>query len=171
MKKREEKSSGHGLIWLDWVLILIVIGAVGGGVWYWRRQSRAAEALVEIAYVLKISGVDDNYATQNGGWEALIPHGAQVTTANATATLGTVVAVDSQPHLEPCVRKGEIVFAERSGVSDLYVTVYGSGLNRVGDGIRICDVRIAAGSVGEFRIGAFYAANVGVISVKRREAE
>ena len=161
MKKYDKIDSGR-FIWIDWSLLLLLVGVIVGGVWYWILHTRAADSTEKIEYVLKISGVREQYAAENGGWDALIVQGSQVTTANGTATLGTVIAVESRAHIEPGVRDGAVVFVECAGLCDLYVTVQGYGTSRVGDGIRI-----AAGGSGDFRIGLFYAPNAAMISVGR----
>ena len=171
MKRHDQTEKKRRLIWLDWLLLLLLIGSVGGGVWYWHVRSAAAEPTVKIEYVLRISGVDDTYSAQNGGWDVLIPRGAQVTTSNGTAVLGRVSDLVAHPHVEADVRGRRIVFIEHEGRSDLSVTVRGEGIAREGDGIRIRDLRIAAGSVGDFRVGSFYASNVTIVSVKRRDPE
>jgi len=48
----------------------------------------------------------------------------------------------------------------------LEVTVEGIGRVKGGDGVRISDVRIAAGSVGSFRLGGYYAARACVTYVE-----
>jgi hypothetical protein len=171
MKRSEIRPQGRGWIWVDWALILLALAAIGGGIWLWRARSRAADPTLKIEYVIKITGISNDYATENGGWDALLPRGAQVTTANATAALGVVESVERRPHLEAGVRGGKLVFAECADRSDLYVTVRGDAASRIGDGIRISDVRIAAGGVGDFRIGSLYAPRAIIISVQRRNDE
>ena len=166
-----QKKRRRGLIWVDWALLLLIFGIIGVGVWYWKEHRSAAEATVEIEYVLRISGVNEQFAAENGGWESLIPSGSRVTTANTTATLGSVVAVTRHDHREASLRGREIVFVARDGVCDLEITVVGVGVARKGDGLRIHDIRIAAGSTGDFRIGAFYAPVSAIVSVIRREEE
>lgn len=167
--KKYDTAISKRWIWLDWLLLVLFIGAIIGGAWYWLARSRAAEPTQKIEYVLKISGIREQYAEENGGWDALIPRDTQVTTANGTAVLGSVTAVDSRAHVEAGVRDGNLTFVVCEGMCDLYVTVYGLGINRTGDGICISDVRIAAGGSGDFRIGALYASNAAIISVRRLE--
>lgn len=171
MSDNTRKKHRRGLIWVDWALLLLVFAIIGVGVWYWNEHRRAAEPTVEIEYVLRISGVNEQFAAENGGWERLIPSGSEVTTANATATLGRVVAVTRHDHREASLRGREIVFVACDGVCDLEITVVGVGVAHKGDGIRVHDIRIAAGSKGDFRIGAFYASDSAIVSVIRREEE
>ncbi len=171
MSDNARKRHRRGLIWVDWALLALLFGALGIGIWYWNEHRSAAEPTVEIEYVLRISGVNEQFSAENGGWARLIPSGAEVTTANATATLGRVVEVVRRDHREASLRGRDIVFTARDDLCDLEITVVGIGVARNGDGIRIHDIRIAAGSTGDFRVGSFYAPNSAIVSVKRRTAE
>ncbi len=163
MKKR------LGLPMIDRVLLVLLVAGILLGVWFVRRRYSAAEPTEEIVYVLSIAGIDEDLL---GGTarEALIPIGGVITSSNGTAELGRVTAVQVLPHYVATVREGEVVFAELPGRFDLVVEAMGEGIFHPGDGIRIKDLRMAAGARGDYRIAGFYAAGADLISVKRENA-
>ena len=154
--------------WIDWVLLILLTGAVClGGLYVWNRR-QAAIPITEIEYTLCISRVSNRFLGADG-WGERFPIGATVTTANGTATLGKVLAVEARPTLVESISKGKITWIESESSDDLFLTVAAKAKIKDGDGIRVSDIRIAAGEKGSFRIGKFYVGDASVISVVRKE--
>lgn len=131
-----------------------------------RGEARDAR---EVRYALRVYGVDPDACM--GDPVSVIPVGAQVYNENGTAHLGTVEAVFARAEMRAVVREGGIAFVPMEDRMILEVTVRGEGRARRGDGIRISDVRIAAGSVGTFRLGGYYAARAVITHVALSEEE
>ncbi len=161
MKKRK-------WIWVDWALILALAAVVFFGARWLHLRSRAAAAEERILYTLALSEVSDSIGSMAGGWELLIPVGTLVTSENGTAELGRVTALEVTPHKVLALQEGEPVFSAVPEKVDLLISVEGIGRYRTGDGLRISDIRIAAGGRGDFRIGAYRAAGARIIFAKRR---
>lgn len=143
------------------VLILLLVGLLPFG------GSAATER--EVRYVVRVRDVDPSVLGTHP--EVLIPAGASVRNENGTAVLGSVESVCVREQMRATVRDGQIVSVEDPAYRILEVTVWGSGSVKEGDGVRIGDVRIAAGSVGSFRLGGYYAAHASVVSVVLEEVE
>ena len=105
-------------------------------------------------------------AEDNGVDTVLIPIGTSVSNANGSADLGTVVAVESHPHRILTIKDKQVIMTERNGYFDLYITVHGKASRREGEGLRMGDIRIAAGSVGDYFVGSFWAGNAKTASVR-----
>jgi hypothetical protein len=123
----------------------------------------------EVRYVLRVRDVDPLMVGEDA--EALIPPGSGVYSENGTAALGRVERVESAPQMRARVTSGELVFEEATDAVILEITVLGKATLAEGDGVRISDVRIAAGSIGSFRLGSFYAARAAVTAVEVYETE
>ena len=65
--------------------------------------------------------------------------------------------------------RDKVVFVAHPDRVDVDVTVRASGVARDGDGLRVSDIRIAAGASGGFRIGGYYAAQATVVFVDVEE--
>lgn len=152
-------------IWVDWLIVLLVLAVCVFGGYYLYRRYRAVAPTVKIQYTVCVLGVDSRLADANGGWEGLIPMGASVTSANGTAILGEILDVSVRPHSVASILKDDVVFVEHPSKCDLFVTVQGEGVVKEGDGIRIHDIRIAAGDTGDYRLGDYCAVGATVVSV------
>jgi hypothetical protein len=80
--------------------------------------------------------------------------------------MGYVTSLEVRAHRAAAVREKKLVFIEREGFSDLYITVRGLAVRSEGDCLRIGDIRIAAGETGDFLVGSFFAGNATVVSVR-----
>ncbi len=149
---------------LDWFLILLTAFAVvSGGVFLYQKK-QAVVPTVEIQYALLISDL----AVREDGkqlWEYFEEHSA-VYNQNGTAKLGNVLSVDVREHYAPILSEGRVVLAPRSGRVDVIVSVKALAHIREGDGLRVEDIRIAAGGMGDFRIGECQVQGVQILSVK-----
>ena len=156
---KNERS--RGFVWVDWLILAVLL--LGGGAIAWRvhRSVRSAQAMQPIAYTLAFS------ADSELSWKTLLPIGATVTTANGTATLGTVAAVEERPLRTPLVRDGRVTLVEMPDRVLLVVSVRADATAREGDGLRVGDIRIAANGVGDFRIGGYLAEGARVLSVQK----
>ena len=161
-----EKDSSRRLNWVDWVILLFLLSAILIAVGWVIGRRQNALPVQAVRYRLCVSAVDPRIAAASGGWAALIPVNAPVTSANGAISLGRVRSVWEQAHLEPVVRDGEITFATREGVVDLYVEIDADAILRAGDGIRVGDVRIAAADTGDFRVGGYLARGARVVLVE-----
>ncbi len=169
-KTRDENSTRQGLRSVDWLLLAVLLAAVLLGSYLIRRRGQADAPTVEIFYTVCVSSVDVAQS-ENGDFADLIPKGAAVTNETGTVTLGRVTDVTVRPHRTAAARDGEIVMAESPNRVDLLVRVRAWATVRTGDGLRVGDIRIAAGRAGDFRIGALFAGGCEVIAVERRGNE
>lgn len=154
----------------DWLILLAVIGV---GLFFTlrvRAERQRVELTQTVRYTVLAEGVPTDVADANGGWEELIARGASVTTATGTAQLGRVERVRVSPSLSATVRDGRVTLVEAPDRVDVYVTVRAEATVREGDGLRVGDIRIAAGSTGDFRLGAYLAGGARIVSVKVGEA-
>ena len=166
MKMRKGAETTGNPVWVDWLILLLALAGIaltGGYIWQRRRAVLPSTA---ITYTVLASGVDTSLAS-SGDWKELIPIGSRVLSQNGTARLGSVTEVSSQPHLRATVRNGEVVFAPMPDTVDLLITVRAEATVKIGDGLRVSDIRIAAGEIGDFRLAGFLASGAKVISVER----
>ena len=157
-------------VWIDWILLLAFAAILFMGVRYLLERKQSALPDISVEYVICLSEQKQSYAEENGGWEAMLPSGITVSNANGTANMGRVASVTVRPHLTATVKNKEVGVIERQGYVDLYITVHGMAVRLAGEGLRISDIRIAAGEKGDFLIGAFFAGNAVVVSVKEGAA-
>ena len=167
LKKRKERTKRLTPTWVDWLILLLIAALMFFGLRYIKRRRSQAAPTVTVSYVLCLSAVDTAYVGDGNGFEELISVGSKVTSANGTAPLGEVSQVWTEQHTVPAVQKGKVVFVEVPNRVDLYVKVRGNAVAKTGDGLRISDIRIAAGGVGDYRIGGFTANAATVVSVTK----
>ena len=135
------------------LVLLALLAAVSAGV-YLRYRARAAEGETEILCVMRISGESRTLVEAHGG--NLIAVGDLVRNGNGTAVMGRVEAVRETEHLCAVLEDGTPTWRADEALVDLELTVLMRGQHREGDGIRVKDLRIAAGGRGGFRIGNYY---------------
>lgn len=131
-------------------------------------RGRGAES-VEVRYVLRVRDADPAiFGTDPTG---LIPYGAAVYNENGTAMLGRVESIAVLPQTRMAVVGGRVRPLEETDAVILEIGIVSDAVVRKGDGVRIEDVRIAAGSVGGFRLGGYYTARAAVTLVELSEKE
>jgi hypothetical protein len=109
----------------------------------------------KITCVLRISEVDREMWETEG--ERLIRVGDSLRCQNGTVVMGTVETVSVIPHRYAAVRGEEPSWEDHPYLVDLEVTVEMRARSKEGDGLRVGDLRIAAGSTGEYRFGNYLA--------------
>ena len=152
------------LRWWDWltagVALLLFLGALA---FYLYSKQTPAEQEV-ITCVLLISEVE------RAAWEKEdeipIRVGVPVRNQNGTALMGTVKDVLVKPNYYAAVREENPSWEEHPFLFDVEVTVEMRVRPREGEGLRAGDLRVAAGSVGEYRFGG-YLARAELVEVKR----
>lgn len=169
-RTRDTTHAQHGLRPIDWLLLAVLAAGILLGVYLIRQRGQAAEPTVEILYTVRLSSVDAAQ-TENGDFSTLIPSGASVTNETGTVSLGKVTEVRVRPHRTAAVRDGKVVMADVPDRVDLFISVRAWATAKTGDGLRVGDIRIAAGRAGDFRIGSFYAGGAEVVAVQRRGVE
>ena len=162
---KEKREWRHRMSWIDWLILPTLLLLAFAGWKYWQSRRTASVPDLDITYTVLVSGVDDRIALVNGGWENLIPVGARITSANGTAELGRVTAIAIKPHIIATVSDGQIDFIPGLGFSDLEITVRTKATRRSGDGLRVQDIRVAAGGSGDFRVGGFLASRACIVHV------
>ena len=161
--RRDTRSKG--LNWLDWSLLALAVLSVVCGFFLVRWLSGDAVGQeVSVVYTVTVPEIDTQL--YEGG--DLFSVGERVTSQNGTAPLGEIVELKTKPHRRMLVRGGKIEITEEEGVVDYVVTVRSTGHRRDGDGVRIGDIRVAAGMHLTIRIGGFYAQN-GMVSTVQWE--
>ncbi len=153
---------------VDWCLLGAIL-VCGIGIWYAVKQYRIKNPSVELRYTIRISDVDPGLFTSSE--TAAFPVGCEVRSQNGTATLGIVTDVRQRPHRRAVISDGKILITEWIGHTDMDVTIQGTGSFSPGDGLRLSDVRIAAGCGGAFRIGDWYIPYAVIIDVQEEGAE
>ena len=161
-----EESGDGRLNWLDWLILLGLLGAVIGLALWVLLGSRHTEERRQIEYTLCISGVRPEDFAFSGASDVLIASGLSVRSGNGTVLLGEVLDIRREPAHEVRVENGAVVVAESTDRENLYVRVLADATVREGDGFRVGDVRIAAADTGDFRLGGYLARGVRVASVR-----
>ena len=163
MEIKEEKAIGFS--WVDWLLVGLLTAALSlGGVFLYRRVNGTAKQSVLVEYELLIANVEESLYT-----EATLPivGGARVYSENGTTYLGEVASVSIRPHLAAVLYNDEMRMEEVAGRVDLLLTVCAYGEDRGNEGIRVNDIRIAAGSFCTLRIGQALAPRAEILWVKK----
>ena len=130
--------------WFDWLLVSLVGLAIAAGFLGVRWVvGRAEGESVAVTYTLLLRD-----------WQFSAPAvGDDVCSQNGTVALGEVVEVQAFPHRFSAIKEGEIVIATAEDRWDYLLTVRAEGSLRAEDGLRVGDVRIAAGMTVGMRIG------------------
>ena len=97
--------------------------------------------------------------------------GMLVASENGTAVLGEILEVEARPHREAILQKSKLVMADVPKRKDLYILIEGIGEDSANEGVRIHDIRIAAGGFYNLRLGAYFAANAEIVWVQKGETE
>lgn len=169
MKNRKQKEGAfrvRRLNWFDWGLLGLLAAGLVGGFFALRSMSMRTDGEEgTLVYTVVISNLEDPLFSADGETE-IFAVGDPVKTQNGTAILGTVSEIRREVHRSASVAGGKIVFAEVADRFDYYVTVHSDAHRKAGDGIRIGDIRMAAGMTVTLRIGDFYAPSAQVISAE-----
>ncbi len=161
--RRDETEPKRRFGAADALLLLAVVGLLLGGAFLWIRREKGRP--VEAICVLRVTVLRTEQAQ-----DALPKVDDLVRNGSGTVTLGRVIAVEEAPHRRLSAENGQPVWITDEERVDWEITVSLSGRLREGEGLRVEDTRIAAGSDGVFRIGGFYAANARMIEVEVLES-
>ena len=141
------------------LLCLILLG--GGGIVLGRRLQQPPQKTV--TYTLLVRGLESDVEASG------ISVGDAVYSENGSTRMGQVSAVSVRAHLQP-VWDGERVVIEASDERyDLFVTVEALGQRTQTMGVRVSDIRVAAGGVGAFCVGRVYLSHAEILSVEVEE--
>ena len=168
MSVGSDKSGRLRLNPLDWLLLGLILLGLLLGAWYLWRQSRGAGERVELTVLLRLPAVERSLLESADG---LFAAGSAVRNGNGTAVLGTVREVRVRERLLPAVREGGLVWAPDPQLADLEVTVRMTAQRQAGNGLRVQDLRIAAGGTGSFCLGNYFAAAAEIVWVEEQPDE
>jgi hypothetical protein len=154
------------LRWWDLLTVSLAILFFLGALGFYFYSGRASSEKEEITCVLLITEVEKRAWEERGGeW---IREGDPLRNQNGTVLLGEIEAVSARPHRYAAVRENTPSWEEHPYLVDLEVTVRMRARPKEGDGLRVGDLRIAAGSTGDYRFGG-YLAKAELVEVRREE--
>ncbi len=160
MQSVNEKRRRGVLNWLDWIILACLVAAIASGVLIWRSlRQGGAEEDGTVRYLIVLSDCE---------WDTL-EVGSVVRSQNGTAALGRVTEVRVEPHRMLVVRDDALVEAEISDRYDLFLVVESGARRGAADGIRVSDIRIAAGVRAQLRIGERLVSEAEIVEVEWRE--
>lgn len=159
MERREGRKSVFSITWVDVLLLLAVLCVIAGSVFMLLRGREKDQPSLPIRYVICLRGMKPELLA-----DLSVDASTRICTENGTACLGKVLSTSIKPHRRAILSDGIGKIIE-DGYADLYVTVGANAKAQEGDGWRICDIRIAAGMEGDFRIGGYLARGAVIISV------
>lgn len=164
MNLKKQKAERKKWNVLDWILLVLATALLFGAVGYvWYRRSMPGEQ-PEVRCVIRLPAVD------RAEWEAYyasaVVAGSTVRSENGTLALGTVQSVSPKEHTEAVLRKDNVVWEPVPELADIELEVRMHGTLTAGQGVRVGDLRIAAGGSGSFRIGGYFAAGAEIVSVE-----
>ena len=162
MKERERKGLRFSTV--DAVIVALMLAVLVGAVAIFNRNRQDRANVIEIEYRLLLSDMQIYEGLVNPweNWRA----GDAVYNQNGTAVLGAVECVELLAHREPTVQNGRIVLEAVPDRADVIVSVKALAKERTGDGLRVRDIRIAAGGVGDFQIHSCRLAGAQILSVR-----
>ena len=156
MKQKKLSASAFDLA-VGALTVLLVIAAV-----VFSLHTRAPErTAAPLSYTVRILGVS---TAMYDVASVIVPEDG-VFSGNGTLPLGTVRQVSILQHRKAVAENGAVVLADVPELVDIDVTVDAVGTYAAGLGWRVSDVRLAAGDVGDFHVGGYYAANALLLSV------
>ena len=168
MRKEKNEYKKNSFSWADGLLILLIGLIILIGVRYLLQRQRQAVPNATITYLLRVT-VEEELLSEGELFSHLVPE-APVLSQNGTARLGKITDRWTSPVLQPTVREAEATLVEDPFRRYLYVKVTGRGIHREGEGLRIRDIRIAAGAKGDFRLGGYLAENAEILAVWEEDA-
>ena len=168
MTLKKQRKDRHALNLLDWLLLFLALGGLLVAGWYvWHRRS-AAENRMDILCVIRIPAMERSFLQGYG--EDLIPGGSILRSENGTETLGYVQSVIIRDHMTTVLRNGEVVWENDPSLADVEVMVRMRATAEAGKGLRVGDLRIAAGGTGNFRFGNYFMAGTEILTVEVLES-
>ena len=132
---------------LLFLALVLFFGALGYHLYAKKEQTEA----MEVICVFRISQMErDDWEQYGKDW---IFRGAPLRSENGTVVLGYVEEIAEKPCLRAMVRDGEAIWEAHPFLKDLEITVRMQASLKEGDGVRVGDLRMAAGGRGCFRFG------------------
>ncbi len=157
----ETRDTGTRMNAFDWTLLVIALLSLLLAVGYLLLSRSREKSETTLTVVMRVTGVKREELSR---LPSLI--GSSVRSENGSSVLGRVSSVLQTDHVRAVVRDGEAVLEADGELADLEITVKMSGHQREGKGIRVKDIRIAAGGKGNFRFGSYFASGVEILSVE-----
>ena len=158
LKKRRRFSLADLLILILVLLFLSLVFLI-----FYRRMAAEGEKKETVYYHVLLSSIDATLFPSS----EVINVGATVRNENGTAILGSVTKVILEPHLEVRTDGRRVQILENPSKYDLLVHVSCEAVEKEGQGIRVNDIRIAAGEHYCMRFDGFVFDGAHVIFVKR----
>ena len=91
------ERSAYRFGWVDWLILLLVVGAVFVGIYYWRAGKDREQEVRLVTFILCVP-IDDAVE-----WERVILQNSMVMNQNGTMDLGRVTSVEEREALQAVV--------------------------------------------------------------------
>lgn len=161
---KEIQRDNRRLSKVDWLLILLAAILVLAALSLWLWSARREDAILSLEYTVLLEDLPLRGEGERQAWDFIMTGGA-VYNQNGTALLGRVEEYRVTDHKEMRLVDGEARAEVVPDRRDVWIRIRAEGVSKIGDGIRISDVRIAAGMRGDFRLGNYDAKRVRVLWV------
>ena len=157
-----DRKSGDFRVW-DWLVIILamLLFFVAAGYYFYTKY--LPDAQEKITCTLLIRG-EERAAWEGEGEKIFV--GDSLRCQNGTVEMGRIEAVEKKPHLYAAIGEEGASWEEHPYLIDVEVLVSMYVRSKDGDGLRVGDLRVAAGSTGEFRFGR-YLARAEIVEVRR----
>ncbi len=160
IQKDDRRLSG-----VDWLLILLVAILALAALSLWGWSTRREEAILTFEYTVLLENLPLRGEGERQAWDFILT-GGEVYNQNGTALLGRVSEYRVVDHKEMRLVDGEARAEVVPDRRDVWIRIRAEGVSKIGDGVRISDVRIAAGMRGDFRLGNYDAKGARVLWVE-----
>ena len=160
------KEKRHLLSWIDVLLLIffaLLILAVALFLLY--RFQRKEDKTINIRYTVWVSEVNEGLLE---AW-ARSEEGTPVRNSNGTAFLGTVKSVTYEQSQKAMIRDGEPIMNVIPHAYDVTLEVWAQALDMGAEGLRVHDIRIAAGCYYDLLVGGIRAKNARILDVKTED--
>ena len=156
------RKSSFFRVW-DWAAIILAMLLFFGAAGYYFYTKYLPDAQERITCTLLIRG-EERAAWEREGEKIYV--GDTLRCQNGTVEMGRIETITKKPHLYAAIGEEGASWEEHPYLIDVEVLVSMYVREKAGDGLRVGDLRVAAGSTGEFRFGR-YLARAEIVEVRR----
>jgi hypothetical protein len=166
-RKNDWKRGAFRLRVGDWILLFLALCGVCLGAWYLRGHAEETARTVQVLYTIRMPATDSEHLPTMEEWV----HGENgaVTDESGRRSMGTLLKMELRPQKIWTVKDGDIVTTEVPGKVIPEMTVRAEA-RLIGEReLRIGELRLAAGMIGDFIVCGILVRNGEVLWVEEEE--